>query len=70
MATTSSGRESTERQTAVSLSVGNEEKIDHQKVRVGTKICVKIFLVEKINKNRTNIGFVQFQALDHLLLGE
>ena len=39
-------------------------------MRVGTKICVKILLVEKINKNITNIGFVQFQVVDHLLLGE
>ena len=28
------------------------------------------FLGRKKNKNRTNIGFVQFQVLDHLLLGE
>ena len=40
------------------------------KGRVGSKICVKNFLEEKINKNRTNIGFVQFQVLDPLLLGE
>ena len=43
VATTSSGRESTEKQTAVSLSVGNEEKIDHKKWGLGRKYVCKFF---------------------------
>ena len=33
-------------------------------------MCENFFGRKKINKNRTNIGFVQFQVVDYLLLGE